>query len=138
VVDLRVVLQIYMLLHVRHNWWRVCVRAFIKCLGFNLDRFLLRFYARSDYRQCIVQRIAMMTVRLMMNYWIVHRIQVANLNMLIEITDVCQFLFTNVALVNDIIGSRGRWQNWDRILSILSILLLMRQNMLLQVALLRV
>lgn len=63
---------------------------------------------------------------------IVHRIHCAHLDVLIKITDICQFLLTDVALINDIIGSGGRWQN-NIILSVLSILLLMSQDVLLQV-----
>lgn len=70
---------------------------------------------------------------------IIHGIQVAHLDVLVEIADVGQLLLANVALINDIIGSRGRWQNRDRtVLSILSILLLMGQDVLLKIRLLRI
>lgn len=70
---------------------------------------------------------------------IVHRVQIAHLNVLVEVADVRQFLLADVALINDIVGSRGRWQNRNRSgLSILSVLLLMGQDVLLQIRLLRV
>lgn len=70
---------------------------------------------------------------------IVHRVEVAHFNVLVEVADVRQFLLADVALINDIVGSRGRWQNRNRSgLSILSVLLLMRQDVLLQIRLLRV
>lgn len=70
---------------------------------------------------------------------IIHRIQVAHLDVLVEVTDVGQLLFADVALINDVVGSRGRWQDRNRtILSVLSILLLMSQDVFLQVRLLRV
>lgn len=70
---------------------------------------------------------------------IVHRVQVAHFDVLVEVADVRQFLLADVALINDIVGSRGRWQNRNRSgLSILSVLLLMRQDVLLQIRLLRV
>lgn len=65
---------------------------------------------------------------------IVHGVQVAHFDVLIEVADVRQFLLADVALINDIVGSRGRWQNRDRsVLSVLSVLLLMGQDVLLQV-----
>lgn len=68
---------------------------------------------------------------------IIHWIQVAHFNVLVEVADVRQLLFADVALINDIVGSRGRWQNRNgSVLSILSVLLLMRQNVLLQIRLL--
>lgn len=78
-------------------------------------------------------------VMMMMQVRIVHWIQVAHFDVLVEIADVGQLLLANVALINDIVGSRGRWQNRDStILSILSILLLMSQDVLLQIRLLRI
>lgn len=76
---------------------------------------------------------------MMVQVGIVHWIQVAHLDVLVEVADVRQLLLANVALINDIVGSRGRWQNRDgTILSVLSILLLMSQNVLLQIRLLRI
>lgn len=70
---------------------------------------------------------------------VVHRVQVAHLDVLVEVADVGQLLLADVALINDVVGSRGRWQDRNRSgLSVLSVLLLMRQDVLLQVRLLRV
>jgi hypothetical protein len=70
---------------------------------------------------------------------IVHRIEVAHFDVLVEVADVGKLLFADVALINDVVGSRGRWQDCDRtVLSVLAILLLMGENVLLQVRLLRV
>lgn len=61
-----------------------------------------------------------------LSVWIVHRVQVAHLDVLVEVADVGQLLLADVALINDVVGSRGRWQDRNRtILSVLSILLLM-------------
>lgn len=153
VVDLRVswVLQVDVLLNVSHYIGRrIRVGSFIDCFRFNLNWFLFRLEAgsRCNNGQGVVQcdisiRLMMMMVvsccRMMvmiLHMRIVHRIHCAHFDVLIKITDICQFLLTDVALINDIIGSGGRWQN--NILSVLSILLLMRQNVLLQVWLLRV
>lgn len=152
VVDLRVswVLQVDVLLNVSHNiGWRIRIWSFIDCLRLNLNWFLFRLKAsgRCNNRQGVVQsdisiRLMMMMVMsccgmmvmILLHMRIVHRIHCAHLDVLIKITDICQFLLTDVALINDIIGSGGRWQN--NILSVLSILFLMCQNVLLQIWLL--
>lgn len=80
-----------------------------------------------------------MMVMMHLSMRIIHRIQVAHFDVLVEVTDVGQLLFADVALINDVVGSRGRWQDRNRtILSVLSILLLMSQDVFLQVRLLRV
>lgn len=150
VVDLSWMLQVDVLLNMMgHNWWCISVRSLINCFRFNLDWFFFRLEAgcRCYNGQCIVQcdisirlmvlmRMMVVMVMMILQMRIVHRIHGAHLDVLIKITDICQFLLTDVALINDIIGSGGRWQN--NILSVLSILLLMCQNVLLQVWLLRV
>lgn len=66
-------------------------------------------------------------VVMMMQVGIVHRVEVAHFDVLVEVADVGQLLFADVALINDVVGSRGRWQDRDgTILSVLSVLLLMR------------
>lgn len=78
-----------------------------------------------------------MMVALMMQVRIVHRIQVADFNVLVEVADIRKLLLADVTLINDKVGSRGRWQNCDRsVLSILSVLLLVSQDVLLQIRLL--
>lgn len=63
---------------------------------------------------------------MMVQVGIVHWIQVAHLDVLVEVADVRQLLLANVALINDIVGSRGRWQDRNRtVLSILSVFFLM-------------
>lgn len=131
-VVLSVLLHVVIQMDVRHH--RRCVsvvRAFIHGLRLNLNWLLLRLDDR--------QRGSAIAIRVMMQVRIIHGIQVAHLDVLVEIADVGQLLLANVALINDIIGSRGRWQNRDRtVLSILSILLLMGQDVLLKIRLLRI
>lgn len=117
-----------------HHRRRVSVvRAFVHCLCFNLNWLLLRL------DNCQRGRAIAIRVRVMLQVRIVHGIQVAHFNVLVEIADVWQLLLADVALINDVVGSRGRWQNRDRsVLSILSVLLLMSQDVLFQIRLLRV
>lgn len=133
---LMVVLSVllHMVMQVWHHGWRMSViRAFIHCFSFNLNWLLLRLNNCQSGRTIAIRMMMMMQVR------IVHRIQVAYFDVLIKIADVRQLLLAYVALINDIVGSRGRWQNRDRtVLSILSVLLLMRQNVLFQIRLLRI
>ena len=128
---LMVVLSVllHMMMDVRHHRRRLSViRALVHILRLNLNWLLFRL----DYGQCGVAVVAAMSIRVMMMVMvlqvrIVHRIEVAHFNVLVEVADVRQFLLANVALINDVVGSRGRWQDRDGIvLSVLSILLLMR------------
>lgn len=133
---LMVVLSVLLhMVNVRHYRWRMSVVwAFIHRFCLNLNWLLLRL------NNC--QRgsaIAIWMVMVMIQMRIIHRIQVAHLDVLVEVTNVGQLLLANVALINDIVGSWGRWQNCDRtILSVLSVFLLMCQNVLLQIRLLRI
>lgn len=136
---LMVVLSVllHMVMNVRHHRRRMSVvRALVHCLRFNLNWLLLRLDNRQRGRTVAI-RVQVRMVMLQMR--IIHRIQVAHFDVLVEIADVWQLLFANVALINDVVGSRGRWQNRDRsVLSIFSVLLLMSQDVLLQIRLLRV
>lgn len=136
---LMVVLSVllHMVMDVRHHRRRVSVVwALVHCLSFNLNWLLLRLDNRQRGRSVAIR----MQVRMvMLQMRIIHRVQVAHFYMLVEVADIRQLLLADVALINDVVGSRGRWQNGNcSVLSIFSVLFLMSQNVLLQIRLLRV
>lgn len=142
---LLMVVMLSVLLHmvdvVRHHLGRRVgvVRALVHGLRLNLNWLLLRLNNCQGGRAVAVWVVVAVDVVKVMQVRIVHRVQVAHFDVLVEVADVRQFLLADVALINDIVGSRGRWQNRNRSgLSILSVLLLMRQDVLLQIRLLRV
>lgn len=129
---LMVVLSVllHMVMNVWHHRRRLSVVwALVHGLRLNLNWLLFRL--DNGQRGGSVVPDVTITIRvmmvMMMQVGIVHRVEVAHFNVLVEVTDVWQLLLANVALINDVVGSRGRWQDRDgTILSVLSILFLMR------------
>lgn len=75
------------------------VRAIVHGLRFDLDRLLLRLDDRQRCSAIAIVVVVHVSVR------VVHRIQVAHLDVLVEVADVRQLLLADVALINDVVGS---------------------------------
>lgn len=84
----------------------------------------------------VQQKMVLMLLRLT-----IHRILVARLNVLVEVGNVGDFRFANVALIDDIVAGDGRLSLLGRRrcrVLVLVVLLLVREDVLFQVGLLRV